>query len=63
MVKTYTQEQLDIALLRQRTDGFNQTLIEIKQEIKSQSHMLMSLILGIYGIITATALAKLGGLL
>ena len=57
----YTQEQLDIALLNQRSDTFNQNLIEIKSEIKSQFHLVVVLILGIYGIIAAGAVAKLLG--
>lgn len=59
--QTYTQEQLDIELLKQKNDGFNQVLVEIKTELKSQFHLVIGLILGIYGIITAGALAKVMG--
>jgi hypothetical protein len=59
---TYTKEQLDIELLKQKNDSFSQSLIEIKSELRSQFHLVVGLILGIYGIMAATALAKLGGL-
>jgi hypothetical protein len=60
---TYTREQVDLELLKQKNDDFNQSLIEIKSELKTQFHLVVGLILGIYGVITATALAKMVGAL
>jgi hypothetical protein len=60
---TYTQEQLDIALLKQKDDEFMRTLSDIKSTMNSNFHTLLGLILGIYGVIAATALAKLAGLI
>lgn len=61
MTVTYTQNDLDIALLEQRQDDISETMREIKHEIKAQFHLLVGLILGIYGIVVATALAKIFG--
>lgn len=60
---TYTREQVDLELLKQKNDDFSQSLIEIKSELKTQFHLVVGLILGIYGVITATALAKMVGAL
>ena len=46
-MNTYTKEQLDIELLKQKNDNFNQSLIEIKSELRSQFHLVVGLILGI----------------
>jgi hypothetical protein len=57
----YTQEQLEIALLKQKNDDFHETMKEIKQEIKSQFHWLMSSISVLYISLIGTlvtALAK-----
>lgn len=57
----YTQEQLDIALLKQKNDNFHETMKEIKQEIKSQFHWLMGSISVLYISLIGTlvtALAK-----
>ena len=59
---TYTQEQLDIAVLKNTNDGVLRTLSDIKSEIKSQFHLVIGLILGIYGMITAAAFAKVLGM-
>lgn len=77
----YTQEQLDIALLKntqegilreiqsQRTDmtdlssNIRVEMHSMRDEIKSQGHWNVGLILGIYGMIGAAALAKLCGIL
>jgi len=62
VVPTYTQEQLDIAVLKNTNDGVLRTLSDIKSEIKSQFHLVIGLILGIYGMITAAAFAKVLGM-
>lgn len=61
-VPTYTQEQLDIAVLKNTNDGVLRTLSDIKSEIKSQFPLVIGLILGIYGMITAAAFAKIMGM-
>lgn len=62
-IPTYTQEQLDIAVLKNTNDGVLRTLSDIKSEIKSQFHLVIGLILGIYGMITAAAFAKIMGMI
>lgn len=47
---TYTQTQLDVALLKNTNEGILRTLSEIKTEIKSNFHWTMGLILGLYTI-------------
>jgi len=47
---SYTQEQLDIALLKYANEGILRTLSEIKSEIKSNFHWMLGLILGIYAL-------------
>lgn len=61
-IPKYTQEQLDIAVLKNTNDGVLRTLSDIKSEIKSQFHLVIGLILGIYGMITAAAFAKVLGM-
>lgn len=61
--KTYTKDQLNLALLKQRSDDFSQTLKEIKAEIKSQFHLVVGLLLGVYGMMAATGLAKILGMI
>lgn len=61
--RTYTKEQIDIALLKQRSDEFSCTLKEIKQELKSQFHLVVGLLLGVYGMMAATGLAKILGMI
>ncbi len=78
---TYTQDQMDIALLKNTQDvmfkeinGLGQDIsslrAEIKvelhsmrDEIKSQGHWNMGLILGVYAMIGASALGKIFGVL
>jgi hypothetical protein len=60
---TYTQEQLDIALLKQKDEEFMRALTEIKSTMSSNFHILLGLIIGIYGVMGATALAKIAGVL
>lgn len=66
----YTQEQMDIALLKNTNEGIFRTfddiksqLSEMKAEMKSQGHMNLGLILGIYAMIGAAALAKIFGVM
>ena len=63
MEKHYTQTELNIALLQQRSDSLSETLKEIKSELKSQFHLVIGLLLGVYGMITATGFAKIFGLI
>lgn len=58
---TYTQEQLDIAILKNNNEGILRTLSDIKAEMKSQFHLMIGLILGIYGVIGSAVLAKAFG--
>ena len=66
----YTQEQLDIALLKNTNEGIFRTfqdikdqLREMKSDIKTQGHLNLGLILGIYAMIGAASLAKIFGLM
>jgi hypothetical protein len=73
----YTQEQLDIALLKttqasifrvfkhidKNIIDFKNDMNTVKSEMKSQFHLLLGLILGIYGMIAAAALGKVFGVL
>lgn len=77
----YTQEQLDIALIKTTQEGvfrefkhidknisdfktdIKSEMGSIKSEMKSQFHLLLGLILGIYGMIGAAALGKVFGVL
>ena len=61
LIMTYTQEQLDIAILKNSNEGILRTLSDIKSEMRGQFHLLIGLILGIYGIFAAGALAKVMG--
>ena len=59
----YTQEQLDLAVLKNTDEGLLRAITEIKSDLKSQFHLVIGLILGIYGMVTASAIAKLAGVL
>ena len=66
----YTQEQMDIAVLKTTNEGIFRSfddiktqLGEIKAYLKSQGHMNLGLILGIYAMIGAAALAKIFGVM
>lgn len=70
MTITYTQDQLDIALLKQRSDELSNTMKEIKRdlmaqksEMMSQFHFVNAMILGLYGIIVAGAISKVFGVM
>lgn len=56
----YTQEQLDIALLKNTNEGILRTLSEIKGEIKSNFHWIMGLILGMYALGVTVLVSALG---
>lgn len=56
----YTQEQLDIAILKNTNEGILRTLSEIKSEIKSHFHWTMGLILGLYTIGIGALISALG---
>ncbi len=56
----YTQEQLDIALLKNTNEGVLRTLSEIKNEIKSNFHWTMGLILGMYALGITGLVSALG---
>lgn len=77
----YTQEQLEIALLKNTQEGILRSIDNVArevhslrnemredraimhQEIKSQWHWNMGLILGIYALIGASMLGKIFGVL
>jgi hypothetical protein len=56
----YTQEQMDIALLKNTNEGIMRTLSRIESELKTQFHWTMGLILGLYTIGIGTLLSALG---
>jgi hypothetical protein len=47
---TYTQEQMDIALLKNTNEGLLRCLSEIKTEAKSSSKWIIALLIGLYAI-------------
>jgi len=70
----YTQEQMDIAVLKNTNEGILRSISDlrddmktelsaIRAEMKSQGHMNLGLSLGIYGMIGAAALAKIFGVM
>ena len=69
-MRTYTQEQLDIELLKLKDAAQGQTLnrIEVRLDsiesnMKTQYSNFTNYILGIYGLILAASLARLGGII
>jgi hypothetical protein len=69
MNRTYTQEQLDIELLKESTTGLGAStqrierrLDSIDANIKLQYHNFTNYILGTYGVILAAILAHIGGM-
>lgn len=56
----YTQEQLDIALLKNTNEGLLRTLTEIKSEIKTQFHWTLGLMFGIYALGITGLISALG---
>lgn len=77
----YTQDQLDIALLKNTQEGISKEihnlgddmstlrsdlkseLHSMRDEIRSQGHWNIGLILGIYGMIGAAAVGKIVGVI
>lgn len=68
----YSQEQLDIALLKNSNDGIlrsvdnlkqdlRQSMSDIRSEIKTQSHWNLGLMIGLYVIIVTAVLSKMAG--
>lgn len=57
----YTQEQLDIALLKNTNEGILRTLFEIKTDMKSQFFFNIGLTLGLYAIIGGAFVSKIFG--
>ncbi len=56
----YTQDQLDIAILKNTNEGILRTLSEIKSEIKSHFHWTMGLIFGLYTIGIGVLISAVG---
>jgi hypothetical protein len=56
----YTQEQLDIELIKQKNSTFEQTLIRIEQKVDSHFHWMLGCILGLYGISVTGLIAAIG---
>ncbi len=56
----YTQEQLDIAILKNNDEGMLRTLSRIESEIRSHFHWTMGLILGLYTIGIGGLISALG---
>ncbi len=72
--KMYTQDQLDIALLKNSQEGILKSISdirtdlqsgmsELRAEIKSQGHLNLGLVLGIYAMIGAAGIGKIFGVL
>ena len=59
----FTQEQVDIKLLNQKNDNFNQSLIRLESSLQSGMSELRAYIIGIYAVMGAAALAKIFGVL
>lgn len=58
---TYTQEQLDIALLTQKNDSFYGSLVEIKNDIRELRNYTIGmyvLIIGSFAGVAITAVCK-----
>lgn len=69
MTKTYTQEQVDIEILKTKSDSMVKTLDSVRGDLenlnsslKMQFNNFTNYILGIYGILLASALAHLSGI-
>lgn len=64
----YTQDQLEIALLKNSQEGIGRTLSELKsdfnnlrQEVKTQGYWMMGLQLAMYGLIITPFISKFVG--
>ncbi len=56
----YTQDQLDIAILKNTNEGILRTLGRIESEIKGHFHWTMGLIIGLYTIGFGALISALG---
>ena len=56
----YTQEQLNIELLKQKNSTFEQALIRIEQKVDSHFHWMLGCIFGLYGISITGLIAAIG---
>ncbi len=59
MTKTYTQDQLEIELLKQKNGTFEQALVRIEQKVDSHFHWMLGAIFGLYGISLTGVIAAL----
>lgn len=59
--KMYTQEQLEIEIIKNSHEGIIRAISEIKLELKSQCHFIRGLLLGLYAAVGSLALTKLLG--
>lgn len=59
--KMYTQEQLEIEIIKNSHEGIIRAISEIKLEMKSQFHFIIGLLLGLYAAVGTLALTKLLG--
>ena len=69
MTKTYTQEQLDIEILKEKASGLGQTLERVERRLdaidatmKTQYGSTMNHFLGVYGLMLTAILAHVGGI-
>jgi hypothetical protein len=56
----YTQEQMDIALIKNTNEGILRNISEMKSDIKSNFHWTMGLILGLYAMGLTGLIGALG---
>lgn len=59
-VVRYTQEQMDIALLKNTNEGILSTLQRLEQKIESNFHWTLGLILGLFTIGLDAIISALG---
>lgn len=56
----YTQEQMDIALLKNTNEGILETLRRLEHKIESNFHWTLGLMIGIYAISISGLLSVIG---
>ena len=56
----YTQEQLDLALIKQRNDTFERVLQRIEQKTDSNFHWILGLMFGVYAMGITGLIGALG---
>ncbi len=66
--RTYTQEQLDIEILKEKSSRLEMTMERVERRldaidstIKSQFSTTMNYIIGVYGLMLTSILAHIGG--